>query len=477
MRLHAVVAADLDENGGPDVAAEAARHLRAAGDRDGAARLLMNAAAHARSLGSLVLAGELLTDAVGLRPTDATILLDLAENAAQRRQTAESDDYFDRACTGLEPTDPLAIATAHQRHAQWNTGPICRPRIAMEALRTALGILDRDGIGAANLRVEILASLAWCEAVVGDPAQNDRLLADAEALLPPTPDPVQTVKIANARSLSLLRRGRFAEAADPGRVGASLARSVGRVDLAYIGTINAAAGLAASGALDSAMGLLDEALAVPADPGMQAMEAELLLSRGWVLSRLRRHDAALADARRARRIAERIGDERLATLADAELGRALLRAGEYAQSADLLARALATSSTEIGRSLARLQRAEALARSGRLDEASDELGAMALEPVRPSDWPDTLVSRMSTVKGLIAWRRGDARTARTELEYAAAGWRRRTAARDLGDRITATLADLGHPIIGIVAPEEELATVLTDLARLEYTCPPSTIPR
>ena len=52
----------------------------------------------------------------------------------------------------------------------------------------------------------------------------------------------------------------------------------------------------------------------------------------------------------------------------------------------------------MSRPLARLARAEALTRLGRLDEAEAELRATALEPVGPSDYPDTLVARLSRIQ-------------------------------------------------------------------------------
>ena len=61
----------------------------------------------------------------------------------------------------------------------------------------------------------------------------------------------------------------------------------------------------------------------------------------------------------------------------------------------------------MSRPAARLARAEALARSGRPDEAAAEVRRAALEPVRSSDQPWALVPRMTRVQGLIALARGD----------------------------------------------------------------------
>jgi hypothetical protein len=143
----------------------------------------------------------------------------------------------------------------------------------------------------------------------------------------------------------------------------------------------------------------------------------------------------------------------------------LLRAGHYDQAAELLAHALDVESASIGRPLARLQRAEALARSGRLSDAEHELRAAVLEPVGRGDWPDTLVARMALVRGLIAAARNDPVAAERYLQRAAAGWRRRITTADATGS-AAALADLGHPVIGQITPTEELDTVLADLAQL-----------
>jgi hypothetical protein len=128
----------------------------------------------------------------------------------------------------------------------------------------------------------------------------------------------------------------------------------------------------------------------------------------------------------------------------------------------------------VSRPLARLLRAGALARAGRVDDAERELRAVALEPVSPADLPDTLVARMSHVQGLIALGRGDPALAARRLREAEAGWRRRAAGpvpadRDstAGERYVAALIDLGHPpIAGLVEPDRELAALCADIAAL-----------
>ena len=125
----------------------------------------------------------------------------------------------------------------------------------------------------------------------------------------------------------------------------------------------------------------------------------------------------------------------------------------------------------VSRPLARLLRAEALARDGRPDDAERELRAVALEPVSPADLPDTLVARMSHVQGLIALRRGNRPLAAKRLREAESGWLRRCGQggaehdRAAGQGYVAALTDLGRPpVAALVEPARELAALRADIA-------------
>lgn len=118
---------------------------------------------------------------------------------------------------------------------------------------------------------------------------------------------------------------------------------------------------------------------------------------------------------------------------------------------------------------AQFERAEALARLRHSDEAERELRQAVMEPVRPGDWPDTLVARIARVQGLVAAARGDQALAVRRLEEAAQVWRGRVGAADAGERWSSALADLGRPVVGVVEPERELARVLEDLEGLAVT--------
>jgi tetratricopeptide (TPR) repeat protein len=262
-----------------------------------------------------------------------------------------------------------------------------------------------------------------------------------------------------------LRQGRFIDAVAPAVRSAEASSRIGRPDLTYTALVNAAFGQAAGGDMGAALELLDESAAALAGHGMLAIEALVLVYRAWVLVRLGRLAEAAQAAAQARRVADRLDAPALQAIVDAERGRVAMRAGEFDTAAQLLAAALAVPDASIGRPLARLQRAESLARAGRLDEADAELAEVVFEPVRDGDWPETLVIRMAAAEGLVAAGRGNYELARARLSEAVEGWRRLTPV-DLAERIAAVMADLGRPIIGLILPVEELAAVEADLAAL-----------
>jgi DNA-binding SARP family transcriptional activator len=468
IRLHAVAARDLDDNGGPELAGEAARHLLTAGDRDGSAGLLVRAANHAMSLGALSRTEELLTEASALQPANTDIALELAGVAAHRGMADQAQARFESAAQALEATDDrLGLASAHIRWAEWNTGPLCRPIVARSSVTNALEVLDTAGVSALRLRLQAQAFLALCEAMAGDPAACEQLLDSIDTQCRRLPvDPIRDIRRHIARTLARIRQGRFQEVADEGRAAAQIARSIGRLDLMYGSLLNAAAGLASTGSYGEALQLLDEIGTMPGGGSLPlAIDADVQLSRAWLMSRLGRHEEAIRVAKSTQRLAQRIGGPELAATADAETGRILLRARYYDEAAEFLARALNVENASIGRALARLQCAEALTRLGRLSEAEQELAATVLEPVGAADWPDTLVARMASARGLIAAAKGKPVEAQRYLKRAAAGWRRRVTAEDATGS-TAALADLGRPVIGQICPAEELDTVLTELSQL-----------
>ena len=461
-RLAAAVASDDD----PRRAAEVAHHLLLAGrDRD-AVGALRRAARHAMGVGALDEAAGFLGEAIALRPDDGALLADLAEVEAWRGRGAEAEAAFEAAAALLERAgDPVALAAAWLRRAAAARGPVCAPRTVLTAARRALDVLDAAPDAPAALRAEALAACAWAEAVAGDAAVAEELL-DAAERLDAGGDDLLAHAIGHARSLALIRRARFAESQAPSIASGTLADRAGRPDLSYGSWINAACAAACDGDFERALGFVDRGAGGTAGRGLPQLDVQYLAARSYVLARMGSLDAAAVAADEEAALAERLGIPALEATAEHDRGMVALARGDHVAAAALLGAAL-DHGAPVSRPLARLARAEALVALGRLEEAEAELRETALEPVGPSDFPDTLVPRLVRVQGLVAAARGDDALAARRFEEAAAGWRRRLGRDADGERYTAVLADLGRPpVAGLVEPDRELARVLGDLRAL-----------
>ena len=98
------------------------------------------------------------------------------------------------------------------------------------------------------------------------------------------------------------------------------------------------------------------------------------------------------------------------------------------------------------------------------------LDVLDREPVSPSDFPATLVARMSRIQGMIASARGDTALAERRLAESLAAWRRIAGTldgRQTGAGYVAALIDLGRPpVSSLVEPALELAAVSAELSAL-----------
>ena len=475
--------------GGPSRAAEVARHLRLAGrDREAVEQLAL-AAADARAVGALVEAAGYLGEAVATAGDRADLWLELAEVQAWRGLRPETERAFARA-TELLAGEPRQLARAWLRSARWYHGPICVPTMVRQSCREALALLDRVGTGGAGAaeastggadvdragadivaeRREALAALAWAEAVAGSVEEAERLLVEVHELSAGAPtDDLSIYDVAHARALALMRRGAFVEGYAPAIAAGEAITRAGRPDLAYGCWANAAGAAAAAGDHERALEFLDRASAALRDKGLVGMEVQLLAMRSFVLLRVGRLADARAAAETETRLADRLGAPELEAMAAHDRGMVALAQSDHTRAAELLERALA-GDAPISRPLTRLRRAEALAHAGHLAAAEAELRATTLEPVRPSDFPATLVARMARVQGLIAARAGEHELAERRLREAAEGWRRQVSTLSRGDSLTVALADLGRPVVGLVEPEWELARVLEELHTVQTGC-------
>jgi DNA-binding SARP family transcriptional activator len=443
-------------------AAEVAQHLRQAGRDEAAVEHLVRAAGDARAVAAMPEAADFLEDALRIATDDPALLLELAEVEAWRGRREAAESAFERALALIDPRDRRAHADASLRRGRWLRGALCYPRAARESYRRALELLD----AADATRAEALAGLAWAEAIAGDADAVDELLSEFETTVAPSSrDELMTHDIEVARSLSLIRRGRFEESYEPAIAAAAAAQHAGRPDMAYSCWVNASSAAACAGDFERSLAFAESGLTATRGV-LPHMEVNLLAARAHILARLGRLDEARAAADAELEIAERLDNGELRATASHDRGVVAFAAGEDELAERLLADALESRAT-VSRPLVRLARAEALVRLGRLDDAEHELRETTLEPVAPSDFPDTLVARLTRLQGLIAAARGDRELAERRLREAADGWRRRAGPEHHGDQYAATLADLGRPpVAGLVEPARELERVLADLASL-----------
>jgi tetratricopeptide (TPR) repeat protein len=443
----------------PDqVAAEVAGHLHRAGRDDLAGPRWQRAARHARSLGAMPEAARFWAEAVRCDPEDATFRLELAEAFGWLGQETDFEREW-QAALELLPEERQSVAWS--RRGQVYRTVVCNPRASLAAYQRAWELLPADA--PARLRADILLGTAWCESAAGDPARTATLL-DQVASLVTGPDDTIVAEMANAELMSLIRLGRFTDCETVAARGGAAARRAGRPVVAFGVWIQTACALCGSGDLAGALRAAEAAVA--ATRGMTVIEFQCLAAQAFVLSRLGRHAEALSLAGEQLAMAERMDSAATAARARHDAGLISLAAGRHEEAAQLLERAL-TEGAEVSRPAARLARAEALARSGRPDEAAAEVRRAALEPVRSSDQPWALVPRMTRVQALIALARGDRVQARRRLTEAAAGWRRHLG-HDAGADFVANFVDLGRPpIVGLVEPEWELRRLTAELAGLD----------
>jgi ATP/maltotriose-dependent transcriptional regulator MalT len=310
--------------------------------------------------------------------------------------------------------------------------------------------------------------MAWGHAVAGDPTQVPGLLAAAGVDDPAAPerDPLVVSDVEEIRLLGLVREGRFAECADVARragPAAMLARLPGR---AWALWGNASCAAACAGDLDGALELIERA--VEATAALPVLLIPCLSGKAHLLARLGRHDEAAAVVQQLEAAVERLDVVYYRAMTWHDEGLVALAAGQFAQAADLLHRALAAGA-EVSRPAARLARAEALARDDRPDEATTELRAALTEPTARADQPWTLVPRVARVQGLIALARSDREGGRRRLQEAADGWERlRRPQDDVPEAYFGALVDLGRPpVVGLVDPTWELRRVQDELDQLD----------
>jgi DNA-binding SARP family transcriptional activator len=464
---------DSERGGAIPRPAEVARHLRLAGADADAVPQLARAAADARAVAALEQSVGYIEEALEIAPERADLWLELGELESWRGQRERTEQAFDRALALLEGDEPLELARGWLRKARAYHGPICWPRGTLECCSTALELLEQAGQPAQEERHEALAALAWAQAVAGSVEEAERLLAELGHLASDTD--LHTYDIGHARAFALQRRGRFVESYAPAIAAGEAAMRAGRIDRAWGCWINAASAATAAGELERALEFIDRSAAVIEGQGLQGCEIQMLAARAFVLRRMDRLDDARTAAEEEARLADQLAQPELVAGASHDRGLVALAAGEYEDASRLLAEAL-IDGAPISRPLTRLALAEALAAAGEPERAAEELRATVLEPVQPSDFPDALVPRLARVQGLLGLALDDRQEAERRLAESIAGWERLLARARDADHITAVLADLGRPVVGLVDPERELARTRAELQALTKGEPSALIP-
>ncbi len=450
--------------GGSGRPAEVARHLRLAGRDSDAVAQLARAAVDARAVAALDQAVEYLLEATSIAPDRDDLLLELGQLEAWRGDPERARMAFDAADAVLADAPALSRARALLMRSRAHHGPICAPRVVSASCSSALELLDAAREPAEPERREALAAAAWAESLDGSLERAERLLGELGAAT--TGTDLETYNISHARTFLLLRRGRAAESCAASITAGEAIERAGRFDLAYGCWSEAAGAAAAGGEYERALELIDRGIVALRGRGLQSLEVHLLSARSFILIRLGRYAEARAASLAGHDIADRLGASALRAMATHDLGRVALEEGSCEEAITLLSDALAEPAP-ISRPLTRLALAEACARCGDPARAQAELRAAVLEPVRPSDFPESLVPRLARVQGLVAGARGDHAEALRRLRESQAGWERLLARGSRADIMATVLADLGRPVVGLVEPERELARVRADLADVE----------
>ena len=356
--------------------------------------------------------------------------------------------------------DAGRLALAHAFRGRWLHTTLCYPADALAASRRALELIDLAGVGAPEARLLALSSAAWSESVAGDPARVPPLIEAMRSIPEAMGDRALEAELEHARGTALLRAGDLAGAGRVSERAADLARLAGRPDIAALGLLTGAAAAACAGDVEHVLVLCDRLATFPW-PG-RALESQLRAARAHALSRLGRHDEAIAAAEEnAERAAA--GGPREEGLALLDLGEILLAAGSSDRAAVRLRAALEVGGDGLPRALARLLLAEALVGAGDAAAARQEVERVPFEPVGPADMPEALVPRISRVQGLIAAAGGEPDRAGRHLDDAERAWRRMAGAPAPGEAYAAILVDLGRPpVAGLVEPERELERLAAD---------------
>jgi tetratricopeptide (TPR) repeat protein len=315
-------------------------------------------------------------------------------------------------------------------------------------------------------RAAVRIGLAWRDAVGGDAREAEHLLKLADQELAEAADPATLLDMTEIRMQSLIRQGRFAEAATVAWEASRRVPDTHGQGPSYGIWVNAACALTSIGDYEGALACAEEGVAGTRD--VPAMLVHALAAKAHIQARLERFGEASAVIAEQRRLAERLDSPLISATSAFDAGLVALAAGRFAEAAELLAEALA-GPAQISRPAAAIARAEALARAGDIESAKAQLRAAVTEPVRRADQPWSLVPKISRVQALIAIGSGDRELAARRYREAEVAWRRMlpSVTTATSEGYFANLVDLGRPpVVGLVEPARELARIERERANL-----------
>jgi tetratricopeptide (TPR) repeat protein len=471
---HAAMAEALS-GAGSRAPAEVAHHLRGAGDEERARTYLRAAATAARALGALDQAAAFLRDVAlsahgaGDAAAEGDAWIALAEIQAWRGDRDALDAAFARGRAALEAAGDIAgLAAALAERGRWLRTTTCFPPEVFRCSREAVELLDRAGIHAPETRLLAFAGMAWGEAVAGDPVRGARLHEAVGAMLRETPDPVLRCEHLITRAFALLRIGDSAAAREVCAEAAALADECGEPALGLDARVAQATSAAYEGLFEEVVRILDEAPdAVRVGP---TLACQSLAGRAHALSRLGRHDEAVAAAREQVAVARGLATADVEATAAADLGAVLLAAGRPDEALAVLEGVLSDGAQRVPRAATRILAVEAALATGDPSRAAGHLDRFPFDPVRAGDQPETLVARLDRVSGLVRIAAGDIAGGVALLDEAAGRWSVLAAdtrpAGATAQDVLGVMIDLGRaPVAGLTEPARELERLHAERAR------------
>ena len=176
----------------------------------------------------------------------------------------------------------------------------CNPEEAFAAYLTAESLLLPDTSN--QERAAILIGLAWRDAVGADAREAEHLLKLADQELAGEADPETLLDMTEIRMQSLIRQGRFAEAAAVAWEASRRVPDTRGLGPSYGIWVNAACALTSIGDYEGALACAEEGVAGTRD--VPAILVHALAAKAHILARLERFGEASAVIAEQRRLAE-----------------------------------------------------------------------------------------------------------------------------------------------------------------------------